>query len=297
MLHPESLATFLDEHRLPETYAATALEYFLPLADWLYRRRGDKHCLLLGINGAQGTGKSTLADFLALAGKELYDWNVVAVSLDDFYLTRAERRVLAAQRHPLFLTRGVPGTHDTQLLKTSLLALQDLGEGATYTLPRFDKSVDDRAGPPWPVVTGPVDMIVFEGWCVGTPPQATAELTRPVNALERERDPDGGWRGAVNAHLESDYAEIFGLLDALVFLRAPSFDAIFEWRLEQERKTADKPGAGGAGLMNADQLRRFIDFFERLTRHNLQVLDDRADVVISLDSEHAVSSCRYRNPH
>jgi D-glycerate 3-kinase len=295
MLQPDSLVAFLNEHRLPASYDTMAHKYFVPLTDWLYGLRDAPACLLLGINGAQGAGKSTLADFIAFAANELYGWNVTALSLDDFYLTRAERSTLAAQRHPLFATRGVPGTHDTGLLKTSLAALRELGDGETYAAPRFDKSLDDRAQPPWPTTTGPVDMIILEGWCVGTPPQAAVELTDPVNTLEREQDSDRTWRKAVNAHLEDDYLEVFDLLDALVFLRAPSFDAIYEWRLEQETKLADKVGACAPGIMAAEEIRQFIAHYERLTRHNLRTLGDRADVIFELEPDHAVGSCRYKD--
>jgi D-glycerate 3-kinase len=180
------------------------------------------------------------------------------------------------------------------MLKTSLAALRGLGEGESFAMPRFDKSVDDRSELPWPKTTGPVDMIVLEGWCVGTPPQSRSDLTDPINTLEREEDRGGEWRRAVNAYLETNYAEVFGLLDALVFLRAPSFHAIFEWRLEQEQKLTDRVGADAPGLMNADQLRRFVAFYERLTRHSLDTLDDVADVVLALDSDHTVRCCRYR---
>jgi D-glycerate 3-kinase len=294
MLQPGLLDAFLEKHRLPASYGAMAQEYFVPLADWLHRRRGAYNCLLLGLNGAQGTGKSTLADFIRVAANEMYGWNVAVLSLDDFYLTRAERKVLARELHPLFATRGVPGTHDTALLETSLAALPGLGESEKYAVPSFDKSLDDRSESPWPTISGPVDMIILEGWCIGTPPQAMGDLADPVNILEREEDPNGEWRTAVNECLETDYAGIFRRLDALVFLRAPSFEAVFEWRLEQEQKLTDRVGADAPGLMNAAELRRFTAFYERLTRHGLDTLDELADVVLALDNDHTVRSCRYR---
>jgi pantothenate kinase-related protein Tda10 len=67
--------------------------------------------LVVGLTGPQGSGKSTLAarlpDLLAAAGL-----NAGVLALDDLYLTKAERQRLAADVHPLFATRGVPGTHD-----------------------------------------------------------------------------------------------------------------------------------------------------------------------------------------
>ena len=294
MPQPDLLADFLEKHRLPGTYAAMAEEYFLPLAEWLGERRKGDDCLLVGINGAQGTGKTTLADLLSVVLEARQGWNVVTLSLDDFYLTRTARDRLATQRHPLFLTRGVPGTHETDLLEESLRVLRQLGDGETFATPRFDKSIDDRMDPPWPETTGPVDMIILEGWCVGTPPQSAAELADPINGLEREKDPDGTWREYVNECLATDYAEIFGLLDELVVVRAPSFDAIYRWRLEQENKLAQKVGADAPGLMDAEQVLEFIAYYERLTRHNLATLGDLADVEFILDEAHGISECRYR---
>jgi D-glycerate 3-kinase len=251
--------------------------------------------LILGINGAQGTGKSTLADFLALVTSETYDWNVASLSLDDFYLTRAARMQLAETSHPLFAIRGVPGTHDVELLAQCLRSLLQLSDGETYAPPRFDKSIDDRAPPPWPEAIGPVDLIILEGWCVGSTPQTEVELAEPVNVLEREGDPDGRWRTSVNSCLRKDYAKIFGMLDALVFLKAPSFEAVYDWRLEQEKKLAEKVGTDAPGLMNAQQIRDFIAYYERITRHNLDTLDEQADVVFELGDDHAIKSSQYHS--
>lgn len=54
----------------------------------------------------------------------------VALSLEDFYLTRQQRAEFARRVHPLVQTRGVPGTHDIALVLKVIEALQRSGEVA-----------------------------------------------------------------------------------------------------------------------------------------------------------------------
>jgi D-glycerate 3-kinase len=289
----EQLRDFLSKHRLPPEFRDTAERYFLPLARRLPDYRGDKKTLYLGINGAQGTGKSTLADFLSVAAKSMLGWTVAVLSIDDFYYTRQEREKLAAEVHPLLMVRGVPGTHDTEMLRRCIEQLRAADSGDEVPLPRFDKSIDDRAdAATWPIVRGPVDLIILEGWCVGTRTQETAELEQASNQLERDEDPDGTWRDYVNDQLERRYARIFDDLDKLIFMQAPGFDAILRWRLEQEEKLAATSSQAASALMNEEQVTRFIQFFERLTRANLATLPATADIVFRLDEAHAVASSR-----
>lgn len=154
-------------------------------------------------------------------------------------------------------------------------------------LPRFDKAQDDRADPDsWPTVNGPVDLVILEGWCVGSRPQSGEALRKPANSLEEIEDPSGDWRRYVNEQLAGSYQGLFRQLDALVFLQAPDFDAVYRWRLEQEKKLATSAGHGGIGIMNNAQLARFIQHYERLTKENLAILPEYADVVLELNDEH-----------
>ncbi|TAM13076.1 MAG: kinase [Nevskiaceae bacterium] len=249
------------------------------LADWLAREQaGGVH--VVGINGAQGSGKSTLATALVQALAARYGLRAVVLSLDDLYLTHAERQALAHTVHPLFATRGVPGTHDVVLGTRLLDELPHLGSGATLALPQFLKLADDRAPPErWAQVTGPVDLVLFEGWCVATPPQAEAALATPVNALERMQDSDGRWRRAVNTHLATNYAVLFRRVQRLIFLAAPGFGCVVDWRLEQEATTATRePGRA----LSHTEIEVFVAYYERLTRHALATLPHTADVVVQL---------------
>jgi D-glycerate 3-kinase len=240
------------------------------------------HIPLIGIAGAQGSGKTTLAR----AAAERF--SAAHLSLDDVYLTRAERRTLARQVHPLFAVRGPPGTHDLSLMETTIAALRAAGPDSRTHLPVFDKLADDRAPEAsWPVFNGRPVAVLVDGWCLGATPQAETDLTLPVNAPEAEQDIQGRWRGAANAALAGPYAEAFARFDAVLFLKAPSFDTVLDWRCEQE--------AGLMGLPPADlpparraELAVFIQHFERITRHMLTG-GVRADLVVQLDADRRLS--------
>lgn len=291
VLSDGQMSDFLSQHGLPAEFRVTAEQHFLPLAQRLSEIRGDRNQLFLGVNGAQGTGKSTLADFLRLAADSIFGWRVAVLSIDDFYYTLEERQALGKAVHPLLKTRGVPGTHDTAMLTDYLKRLRYLKGNEHIALPRFDKAIDDRADESrWPLVEGPIDLVILEGWCVGTSVQPDVELRSPINDLEREEDADGSWRNHVNDQLNANYEQIFKELDFLVFLRAPSFDAILRWRLEQEEKLAAVSPEGSSGVMNKEQIERFLQYYERLTRANLTTLADSADVVFRFDDTHMITS-------
>ena len=236
------------------------------------------HVPLIAISGAQGSGKTTLAR--AVAART----GAVHLSLDDVYLTRVERDHLARTVHPLFATRGPPGTHDLALLNRVVDILSGAGPDDRTPLPAFDKLADDRLPPEaWPVFSGRPTAILLDGWCLGAAPQTAAALAEPVNGLERARDPDGRWRRAVNDQLAGPYRALFARFDALLFLRSPAFEVVLDWRCEQE--------AGLMGLAPADlpeaaraRLAGFIGHFERITR-SMIAGGVAADVVVDLDRD------------
>lgn len=267
------------------------------LADWIAAVARRRRCPVIGITGAQGSGKSTAAACLHEQLQTVHGLRAAVLSLDDFYLPRADRQRLARQLHPLFATRGVPGSHDVALGVEILEYLQRLAPGQTLALPRFSKADDDRlpaAG--WPRVEGAVDLILFEGWCVGLPAQSPSELAIPVNELEAREDADGRWRRAVNEQLAGAYADWFARIDAQVFLAVPDFDCVRRWRWQQEQETARQAGGSGAGLQSRQQIERFISHYQRLSLHALQVMPARADALLSLDARHRVSDLQLRQP-
>lgn len=252
--------------------------------DWLEEPR--KGPLILALCGSQGSGKSTLAEDLK-ARMEAQGRRTAILSLDDLYLGRAARADLARAVHPMFATRGVPGTHDAAhgtALLDAILA------GEPVTLPRFDKARDEpaHAGEP---IGGDIDLLIFEGWCVGARPQHRADLAEPVNALEREEDPQGLWRRHVNALLNGPYADLFARIDRLVLLAAPGFEVVRGWRGQQEdalRARVLRGEAQGSQVMDEPALDRFVQHYERITRHILAEMPNRADLVLPLNADRSL---------
>jgi D-glycerate 3-kinase len=260
------------------------------LAEVAAARRMRHHgpCVI-GLCGAQGSGKSTLASALrrALVASGV---SAATLSIDDLYLTRAERHAMARNIHPLFATRGVPGTHDIARGEHVLAALD---RGEAVALLQFDKAADDRMPESaWPLIEPPLDVLIFEGWCVGARPEDANALASPINKLEAEEDRNGIWRSAVNDALARGYQRLFARLDRLILLAAPSFGIVSRWRGEQEvalRRT--RPG--GSAIMDSKALDRFVQHYERITRHILLEMPARADLVLHLDDDRHVAG--YRN--
>jgi D-glycerate 3-kinase len=252
--------------------------------------------LVVGLCGAQGSGKSTIAKFLTLALEDA-DKRVAVLSLDDLYLTREQRQNLAAHVHPLFATRGVPGTHDVALGLKVLDGLARRAPESATLIPRFDKAADTRALPaPEDMVVGAADVVLFEGWCVGAVPQSDAELAEPVNALERTRDPDGIWRRHVNDALAGPYRDLFGRIGCLVLIEAPGFERVLAWRTEQEAKLRARVGTSATRVMSDAEVAVFVQHYERLTRHILAEMPGRCNVRIALDADRRVTGYDKRDP-
>lgn len=281
------VGAFVRDERLPPGFADLAARLHRPLARriaaWAEDREGAP--LVVGICGPQGCGKSTLTALMTRL-LETRALKVASLSIDDLYLPRAGRRRLAASVHPLLATRGVPGTHDPAL---GLAVLDGLASPSPTALPRFDKATDDRAPErDWPLFDGPADVVLLEGWCVGARPQPAEDLAAPINALERDEDPDGIWRGFANAALAGPYRPLFARLDRLVLLTAPDFSVVRAWRGQQEdrlRQRLTDQGRDRGQTMDAPALDRFVAHYERLTRWIAKDLPAAADVVIRLDAE------------
>lgn len=267
------------QERLPDSFRLTFDEICRPLAERAVEWRADfDRTVLVGLCGAQGSGKSTIAQATVriLEGRGL---RAVALSLDDFYLGREARGWLGRQVHRLLQVRGPPGTHDVAL---ACAVLDHLTGTGTTPLPSFDKAADERRPKSaWRRVEGPADVVILEGWCVGAVPEPADRLHAALNTLERQLDPTRAWRGYVNRQLGESYQALFGRLDRLVLLQAPGFEVVRGWRAEQEAKLRDRIGAG----MSDAEVGRFVQHYERLTRWILEEMPERADWTVRLNAD------------
>jgi D-glycerate 3-kinase len=240
----------------------------------------DAH--VYAIAGLQGTGKSTLSAQLVALGRQR-GLRVVALSIDDFYLGHAAREALGRRVHPLCATRGAPGTHEVSL---ACDVLDGLRARQPVALPRFDKIADDRLPrEDWPVARD-TDLTILEGWFLKVPPEAPDALQAPLNALERDEDPDGTWRRWVNRALADDYLGLWDRLDRMLFLQGPGFDIVPTWRWQQEQ-TLQAANPGRQAMTQA-QVERFVQFFERVSRQAMRTLPGIADHTLRLDAQRRV---------
>jgi D-glycerate 3-kinase len=248
------------------------------IADQIMGWRVAGQPLVVGLSGPQGSGKSTAAGEAA-AHLKGQGFRVGVLSLDDLYYGRDDREARARAVHPLFATRGPPGTHDVAL---GLDVLGKVRARMPVRLPRFSKAADaSLPQTEWPVFEA-CDVLIFEGWCVGARPQDDAALVDPINTLERDDDAEGVWRRTVNAHLADKTGALFAQIDRLIYLQPPSFAVVHRWRCEQEHALIAQGNAPAA--MDDAHIARFIAHFERLTRHMMVEMPMRAGLVIRLGS-------------
>lgn len=285
----ELIQQFMDEKHLSSSFFEVALKWYIPTAKRIYEHQIEaREPLFIGVNGCQGSGKSTFSAFVEYYLRRIHNVSVVTLSLDDFYLTQAERQGLASDVHPLFSTRGVPGTHNMKQMSELLHKLKTRQTG--FRIPRFNKAIDDPfPEQQWPLIESPIDVVLIEGWCWGTRPQSAYQLSEPINELERVEDSDGRWRQYVDTQLEQYFLPLYNFIDYWILLKAPSFDCVFQWRREQEQKLAKFEQGDKSGVMDDEQLKRFISHYQRLTEHTLH--NDRAfDLVFELDDSRQIKS-------
>ena len=266
--------------------------FYLPICKKInseYVKR--KKTKIIGLSGGQGTGKSTISQILKIILKEGFNLETVIFSIDDFYKTRKERKIMAKKISPLFLTRGVPGTHDAKMLFNCIKNLKK-NRFKKVTVPKFDKSKDDRIPKSkWLAVKKKPNIVIFEGWCVGVTSQKEKDLVIPINKLEKQKDEKRIWRQTVNKELKNKYKKIFNLIDKLIFLKVPSFKYVYKWRLLQEKKLRTK--SRGNKTMSNEQVKNFIMYYERLTKNMLKILPKKANTVISIDESHRLKSIKF----
>ena len=260
-------------------------KFYLPLSEWIYSIYSkDFKTKIIGLSGGQGAGKSTITGILKLILKKKYGLNICVFSIDDFYKTKNERLRMSKKKHPLFITRGVPGTHDITLLNQTIRKLKQK-RFRTVLIPKFDKSKDDRYRKnKWQKIKTKPDIIIFEGWCVGTTHQNNNELKRPINLIEKKYDENLKWRKTVNNLIKKRYKNIFNKIDKLVFLKVPHFNYIIKWRWLQEQKM--KLTTKSKKTMSKTEVKEFIMFYERLTKHMIKNYSKISDLTIFLDKNH-----------
>ena len=286
-----AFADSVDALGLPGGVNASFDALYLPIARCLVDARTEYQAApyILGVNGAQGSGKSTFCHLLAEVLRIGFGQSVLVLSIDDLYHSRAHRMELSETVHPLCLYRGVPGTHDTEIGRCLFETLDAASPQHITWVPRFDKSQDDRAPKEqWTQWIGRPDFILFEGWCVGASPPPP--WTGPLNERERNDDPEGIWaRWSTQCHREA-YDTLFGRIQRLLMIQVESMDSVRQGRWLQEKTLRERLGITGddadyPGVMTKTEVDAYVDLFERYTTHMLRELPSKADILVTRSND------------
>jgi D-glycerate 3-kinase len=269
--------------------------FLIPVCFWIAKKTNKKEPLTIGLAGGQGIGKTTITSIISIILKKYFKLDVFKISIDDFYKTRKQRTLLSKSTHPLLMTRGVPGTHDINILLNFFNKIK-VKKFKNLKLPKFNKAVDDRHKKHlWYKIQSKPDVVILEGWCVGAKSQNSKELKKPVNSLEKIHDRNFKWRQYVNYQLKKKYKKLFNQLDYILFLKAKNFSLLRRWRLKQEKKLWLKSkNKKNLKIMNKDQVKNFMDTYQRITQQMFKDMPKYSSIIMNLNSSHQIKNIRYR---
>ena len=197
---------------------------YIPISFWIenkYKKKGET--LFLGFCGGQGSGKTTATRILKIILTKFFERRIHVSSIDEFYKTSEDRNKMANEIHSLFKTRGVPGTHDINLVKIFFDIIKKK-KFKKIKLPKFEKAADNRLKKKyWYKIKKKPEIVILEGWCVGARPQSSSLIKKPINILEKYEDKDLKWRKYVNEKLKKEYKKLFAMIDHFIFMKIPNF--------------------------------------------------------------------------
>tara|TARA_B110000196_G_scaffold33818_1_gene25498 strand:+ start:29 stop:958 length:930 start_codon:yes stop_codon:yes gene_type:complete len=269
--------------------------FLIPVSQWILKKANKKKTLIIGLAGGQGSGKTTISSILSIILKKYFKLNVFIVSIDDFYKTRKDRKILSKKKHPLLMTRGVPGTHDINLMLSFFKKIKSK-KFKNLEVPKFNKAIDDRYSKTlWYKLKSKPDVVIFEGWCVGARAQKKNQLKKPINFLEKFYDQDTKWRLHVNNQLKTRYKELFDQLDGLLYLKAKNFNLLRSWRLKQERKLwLQTKNKKNLKIMSSGDVINFMQTYQRITQQMFKDAIKSSSIIMNLNSNHQIQNIRIK---
>jgi len=269
--------------------------FLIPVSQWISKRVNKKKPLIIGLAGGQGSGKTTISSILTLILQKYFKLNVFKISIDDFYKTRKDRKLLSKNKHSLLMTRGVPGTHDIDLM-LSFFKKVKLKKFKSLEVPKFNKAIDERCSKSlWHKIKSKPDVIIFEGWCVGARAQSSSQLKKPINSLEKVYDQRAKWRAHVNNQLKTKYKTLFSQLDGLLYLKAKNFNLLRRWRLKQERKLwVQTKNKKNLKIMSSGDVINFMQTYQRITQQMFKDAVKSSSIIMNLNSNHQIEKIKFK---
>ena len=269
--------------------------FLIPVSFWIKSKAKNKKPFIVGVGGGQGTGKTTITSIISIILKKYFKLNVFKISIDDFYKTRKERFLLSKKLHPLLITRGVPGTHDINIMLDFFKKVKK-NRFRSLKLPKFNKAIDDRCNKKkWYDLKARPDVIIFEGWCVGARPETNKTLKKPINFLEKANDEKLIWRKYVNQQLKTKYKKLYSQLNCMIYLKAKNFSLLQKWRLKQENKLWLKTKKKSSNkIMSKGDVINFMQTYQRITQNMLKYAPKYSSIILNLNRNHQIKSVKYK---
>ena len=269
--------------------------FLIPLCFWISKKADRKKPYFVGLAGGQGTGKTTTSSLIKIILTKYFKLKVFRISIDDFYKTRKERISLSKRVHPMLLTRGVPGTHDINMILNFFKKVKTK-KFKRLKLPTFNKAIDDRFNKKnWYDIKDKPDVIIFEGWCVGARPEKNNTLNTTINSMEKSKDQKKIWRKYVNHQLKSKYKKLYLQLNCLIYLKAQNFSLLQKWRLKQERKLwLNSKRKSNLKIMSKEDVLSFMQTYQRITQNMFRYMPQYASIILNLNTNHQIKSAVYK---
>ena len=270
--------------------------FLIPMCFWIAKKANNKKPYLVGLAGGQGTGKTTITSILKIILEKYFKLKVFKISIDDFYKTRKERLNLSKRIHPMLMTRGVPGTHDVQMMLNFFKKVKSK-KFKKIDLPNFNKAVDDRFPKKnWYKIKNQPDVIIFEGWCVGAKAEINKTLKKSINSLEKVNDQKLVWRRHVNQQLKTKYKKLYSQLNCMIYLKAKNFSLLQKWRLKQEYKLWLKTKKSSSHkIMSKGDVINFMQTYQRITQQMFKDAVKSSSIIMNLNNNHQIQNIKFKS--
>lgn len=264
---PQKLYKYLSDRSVfPEktSFDNFVHQYCLFIEKYLQVASDSSGACIIGIQGPIGVGKTSLVRVLEHAFTYL-GYRTASCSIDNFYKTHEARRILREQHkdNPYFsISRGMPGTHDIDQIRSVMVAAK---AGEKFAIPHFDKSLKNGEGDVLDTnrkVAEPLDIFFVEGWCVGLLERTPGDF---INTVKNDAYAAGQLLAVdpSQAHHEQvfDYAKTYfqawEIFDHVTFLVPEDVSYVEHWRVEQEACLREATGSG----MTEQEVRAFLQHF------------------------------------